>query len=414
MKPIAWVVTISILLGTSGPTDSHVAQQPSQWHSAMGAMVMSRGELDTSKIVKGWHAHVVYLSEGVKGVTTGVIVEKDPDGITIEFKLHGIRPYVSARKEKDPDIITTKPGPWKRLGIAYDDIDTLVIAENRPTLKRWQKARQAIEKVVVMSRGDLDVSRLATGWYAHVVYTSEGIEGAATGEIIDKDADRIVIEYRPRASRYGRAKWKRLEIAFDDIDAIAVAQDRGDVEVWRKVRQAVQTRRETTKAPSCEIGANLLSVYFGKGPPDEFERWIHVGGGSWLHRSPGFYMSFFFWDGFAFDFALSFTSRSLEEDYDFIRFAQCGLTYLFLGPDSNSPYFRSFAANIDLDGSISQYGIGAGAGYRHVLRNGIALRFEAHYVRGSWKGWDEHNHRIELLLNVGFVLGRKKPFPKNE
>ena len=152
MKPIAWVVTISILLGTSGPTDSHVAQQPSQWHSAMGAMVMSRGELDTSKIVKGWHAHVVYLAEGVKGVTTGVIVEKDPDGITIEFKLHGIRPYVSARKEKDPDIITTKPGPWKRLEIAYDDIDTLVIAENRPTLKRWQKARQAIEKVAVMSR----------------------------------------------------------------------------------------------------------------------------------------------------------------------------------------------------------------------------------------------------------------------
>ena len=168
-------------------------------------------------------------------------------------------------KEKDPDIITTKPGPWKRLEIAYDDIDTLVIAENRPTLKRWQKARQAIEKVVVMSRGDLDVSRLATGWYAHVVYTSEGIEGAATGEIIDKDADRIVIEYRPRASRYGRAKWKRLEIAFDDIDAIAVAQDRGDVEVWRKVRQAVQTRRETTKAPSCEIGANLLSSISVKG-----------------------------------------------------------------------------------------------------------------------------------------------------
>ena len=81
--------------------------------------------------------------------------------------------------------------------------------------------------------GEIDLLKLRKGWYAYVVYTSEGAKRTITGEIIDKDEGRIMIK-----SKYNA--WKRFEIAYGDIGIVVVARDPGDIKRWRKARQVIQ------------------------------------------------------------------------------------------------------------------------------------------------------------------------------
>ncbi len=104
-----------------------------------------------------------------------------------------------------------------------------------------------------MSGDELDLSKLRKGWYAHVVYTtSGGIEGTATGDILNKDADGIVIRSRTKS-------WKEWEIAYGDIDILVVAKHRRDIKGWIEAREAVQRLQEKEskvrfKAPSISRG----------------------------------------------------------------------------------------------------------------------------------------------------------------
>ena len=118
-----------------------------------------------------------------------------------------------------------------------------------------EKAGEVTERVIqwlyekdvtVMSRGELDLSKLRTGWYAYVVYTSKGVKEAVTGEIFGKDADGIVIQ--SRASALWRADRERWEIAYGDIDTLAGARDPGDIKRWGKASKV------RFKAPSISRG----------------------------------------------------------------------------------------------------------------------------------------------------------------
>ena len=77
--------------------------------------VMDRGQLDLSKIPKGWYIHIVYTSKGVKGTATVRSVEIDSSHISI------------------------KEGLLKTRKIAYNDIDTLLIAKSWRDIERYQK-----------------------------------------------------------------------------------------------------------------------------------------------------------------------------------------------------------------------------------------------------------------------------------
>ena len=90
MKSIAIFVVASLLLEMLAPTLAHAtrhlqgtqvegnmragtaekevdaAEQAVQMFYEKGVTVMSQGEIDPSKLRKGWYAHVVYTSKGVK------------------------------------------------------------------------------------------------------------------------------------------------------------------------------------------------------------------------------------------------------------------------------------------------------------------------------------------------------------
>ena len=339
---------------------------------------MTRAELDTLKIVKGWFAHVVYASEGVRGTVNGEIVGKDTDGIVV------------------------KSGPWERREIVYAVIETLAVAPDRRTLERWLRASRAAQIVIEMRREDLDPSRLEAGMYAYVVYTSEGKEDATTGEITALDADGLEIRSAPPVRRRGLARRRTTRIAYEEIEMIVAAEDRGDVEAWPKTRLA--SGLEARKRPWCEIGANLLSVLILKGQSDDTVTLVN-GGGGMARITPTFYMSSFFAERISFDFGIAFTYQATAGSRNAtLRVAQGGFGLYTRGLASGSSYCRILATTLDGDILASRFGAGIGLGTRHVFRNAVVLRYEVQYVRWLGKEYEQTN-QIELLLNVGAVLG---------
>ena len=256
--------------------------------------------------------------------------------------------------------------------------------------------------VVVMTRADVDTSKIVKGWHAHVVFTTDEKESAVTGVITGLDSGGVTVEYTLPVRRRGFTRRKRLRIAFEDIEVVAIAENREAVEAWPKTGLAEGL--ETRKRPWCEIGANLLSVFILKGESEEVLKMVNAGGG--LSRlSPSFYMSSFFTERLAFDFGLAYSYASLGAGSgNSRRVAQGGFSLLGRGSASSSPYARVFATTLDGDYFDSQFGAGVGVGTRHVLRNTIALRYEVQYVRWFGDEFDSAN-QIEFLLNVGAVLG---------
>jgi len=198
-------------------------------------VIMSQGQIDFSKIRKGWYAHVIYKSEGVEETVTGRITRQDSAHIVIRVQ-----------EERALRILKT---------ILYSDMDTLVIAQHPQSIEKWKNARQvkrhqeqALWKlnqktVTIMPGGQIDHSKITKGWYAHVVCTStEGAKKTETGQIVNKDSTHIFV--KDRIDRI--TTWT---IAYDDIDTLVVAKQWLDIERYRESGARYNTKVRF-KAPS--------------------------------------------------------------------------------------------------------------------------------------------------------------------
>ena len=108
------------------------------------------------------------------------------------------------------------------------------------------------EAVTIISRGQIDSSKITKGWYAHVVYTSHGATGTATSRIADKDSSRIALKYG----------FDTCNINYDDIDTLVVDKQWRDIERYRKIG-AKYDARVRFKAPSVSrkrITGRLINV----------------------------------------------------------------------------------------------------------------------------------------------------------
>ncbi len=229
-------------------------RQPSEEHRAaenaaiiirflyeMDVSVMSRGKLNHSRIKKGRYAHVVYTSEGVSDTAAGVIRNIDPDGI---------------------EIISTAT-VTKKTHIHYADIDTIVVVKDRPALERWR--RRISGRLVVMSRGTLDLSAIKKGWHAYLVYEFGDQRRGELARILDTHERHLVI----RSNFAGRNQfWAGGEIALDDIVFIVAAEDRGDIVVLRRARQILRhlpdNPRIRLKSPSVGRGSSKPGSVVGR------------------------------------------------------------------------------------------------------------------------------------------------------
>ncbi len=207
----------------------------------MDVWVMPRRHLDLSKIAKGFYAHVIYTSEGASDTAAGVIRNIDPVGM---------------------EITSTATVPEKT-HIHYAEIDTIVVAKERPALERWR--RRVGGRFVVMSRGTIDLSAMRKGWHAFIVYEFEDGRRGELVRILNTRERHLVI----RSSFAGRNQfWAGGEIALNDIVFIVAAEDRRDIVALRHARQILrhlpENPRIRLKSPSTRRGASRSGSVVGR------------------------------------------------------------------------------------------------------------------------------------------------------
>ncbi len=129
---------------------------------------------------------------------------------------------------------TIRSGHWTKKTIAYNKVLSVIMSEESAILKQMSDVNRFIEEIkkqeelkaiTLMSREQIDLSKIRKGWYAHVAYTSDKKKKNATGKITDRDSDRIVIQKREEF-------WKNWKIAYSEIDTLAVAKHQRDIEGW--------------------------------------------------------------------------------------------------------------------------------------------------------------------------------------
>lgn len=129
---------------------------------------------------------------------------------------------------------TIRSGHWTKKTIAYNKVLSVIMSEESAILKQMGdvnrfieeiKTQEELKAITLMSREQIDLSKIRKGWYAHVAYTSDKKKKNATGKITDRDSDRIVIQNREEF-------WKNWKIAYSEIDTLAVAKHQRDIEGW--------------------------------------------------------------------------------------------------------------------------------------------------------------------------------------
>lgn len=213
MKIVTMVTIVAVLLNAMMPTLAH-------------AVIYLQGtEVNTNTLIRDAYVQVTY---------------RDLNG---EEKTE--RGWIDAVGETT--FVIREGGFRSKKIIAYNKVVSVVMSDESTvpakqmnevnrfirTMKNIQQAIQWQEVVTVMSRVQIDLSKIAKRWYAYVVYTSNGMKETAIGKITDKDADHIVIQNRDRFTK----NWK---IAYSDIDILAVAKYPRDIEGWKNARSAIQ------------------------------------------------------------------------------------------------------------------------------------------------------------------------------
>ncbi|MDE3001611.1 MAG: hypothetical protein OXU79_21255 [Gemmatimonadota bacterium] len=238
MKPAALALIAVILMSVAAPSAS-IAEKKS---GSGGVIVMSRGEVDPAELETQIYAYVAYKSEGIEGSAWGRIVRIDPDGIVIESEAE----------------------PLETRKISFGDIDILAVAEDRLAFESWLDARLAAEKITIMTREDLDLTKLATGSYAHSVYTWKGFKRASFGRVLEVASHGILV-------LSGTEQTETAKIAAPEIDTLAFANSLQAVARWRKwsERGIVQMSRWDLNPSMLEEGLHVHVVYNSGGQKRE-------------------------------------------------------------------------------------------------------------------------------------------------
>ena len=149
--------------------------------------------------------------------------------------------------------------------ITYDKVVSVFISEETNTLKQMNEVNQFIgekkrkpkkeeelKAITIMSGGQIDLSKIRKGWYAHVIYTSEGGEEIVTGRITRQDSVHIVI----RVWEEGALRVLKT-IAYKDIDTLVISQHAQRIETWKNAKQ-VQRRLKNEYNTKVRVQASSI------------------------------------------------------------------------------------------------------------------------------------------------------------
>lgn len=232
MKFTALVLTATMAFSAIIPfvvqaASDSAAEAAIQRLHAKAVTVMPGTELDLNKPAPGLYAYVVFNLNEAESAAMGRIVSRDSNRVVVVA------------------------GGGKGWEITRQDIVALAVADNPGGIELWRMARRAMLQVqksamMVLSGENLDLGKLRIAWHAHIVYRTSGISRTATGVITRIDTNHI--EIKP-----GKKPGIRQKIRAGDIVRILSFSKRGEMDRWRKAREAMrqlQGPRVRLKTPS--------------------------------------------------------------------------------------------------------------------------------------------------------------------
>ena len=226
-RAIAILVTTALLLNAMAPT------------LAQAAIYLQGTEVNANTLVQDAYVAVTYYdSNGKQKLEKGWIDAVGETSFTI--RSGGI-------KDKKT--------------IAYEKVLSVFMSDETNTLKQINEVNQFIgdkkrgeelKAITIMSGGQIDLSKIRKGWYAHVIYTSEGGEEIVTGRITRQDSVHIVI----RVWEEGALRVLKT-IAYKDIDTLVISQHAQRIETWKNAKQ-VQRRLKNEYNTKVRVQASSI------------------------------------------------------------------------------------------------------------------------------------------------------------
>ncbi len=152
--------------------------------------------------------------------------------------------------------------------IAYDKVLSVFMSDESNTLKQMnevnrfigeQKKEEELKAITIMSGEQIDFLKIRKGWYAHVIYTSEGEEETVTGRITRQDSVHIVIRVQEES-----VLSVLKTIAYKDIDTLVISQYTLSIEAWKKAKHQVQRHLENGYYTKCQVRVQAPSIWKGQ------------------------------------------------------------------------------------------------------------------------------------------------------
>ena len=213
-RSLSIVMVVAILLNAMAPTLTHAAKY------------LQGAEVNANTLVRDAYVAVRYHdSNGKRKLEKGWIYAIDETAFKIRSRAIFGKETIAYDKVLSVIMSEESTTPIKQI----NEVDRFMRKREIEQAKqdREQAAIQKLNQkpVTVMVHGQIDSSQIPWNWYVHVVYTSKGKKGNATGRIVNKTANDIII-------LNNQQYWK---IAYNDIDTLRIAKNMRDIERYREL-----------------------------------------------------------------------------------------------------------------------------------------------------------------------------------
>ena len=235
MKKLAAVfVTAILLFNAMAPTLAYAA-----------TYLQGKEVINADTLIQDAYVVVTYYdSNGKQKLEKGWIDAIDETTFQIRFRaLFGKK---TIAYDKVLSVIMSEEATTR--GKQINEVDQFIREMEKREARAKETEQAAIQllnqkTVTIMPRGQIDPSEITKGWYAHIVYTSQGARGTAISRIADKDSSRIVFKHG----------FDPHNIAYNDIDTLIVAKHMREIESYRETG-AKYNARVRVYAPSIQKG----------------------------------------------------------------------------------------------------------------------------------------------------------------
>ncbi len=184
-KLAAVFVTATLLLNAMAPT------------LAYAATYLQGTEVNANTLIQDAYVVVTYYdSKNEQKLEKGWIDAIDET--TFQIRSRALFGKETIAYDKVLSVIMSKETTTR--GKQINEVDRFMREMEKREARAMETEQAAIQllnqkTVTIMPRGQIDPSEITKGWYAHVVYTSQGATGKATSRIADKDSSRIALKY---------------------------------------------------------------------------------------------------------------------------------------------------------------------------------------------------------------------------